>query len=80
MVAKKAFVNYYNFKPTGIWVQHASIHVKSTGTVVKSKKIIVKVYFKINSEPGLEPKKPVLKPEPKKYLLLRGAGVGAGAE
>jgi hypothetical protein len=33
MVAKEVFVNYHTFNP--IWVKHASIHVKSTGTQVK---------------------------------------------
>jgi hypothetical protein len=36
MVAKEVFVNYYNFSP--IWVQHASIHVKYSGTQVKKGK------------------------------------------
>jgi hypothetical protein len=33
MVAKEVFVYYHNFNP--IWLQHASIDVKSTGTQVK---------------------------------------------
>ncbi len=36
-------LHYYNFNP--IWVQHASIYVKMD-TVLKSKKVIVKVFYK----------------------------------
>ncbi len=49
MVAKEVFVNYHNFNP--IWVQDASIF-KSTGTQVKM--VIVKVSYKIYSEPELQ--------------------------
>ncbi len=53
MVAKEVFVNYYNFNP--IWVQHVSIHVKSTGTQVKKGHCqgILKNLF--GAEAGTEP-------------------------
>jgi hypothetical protein len=34
MVFKKVLVNYYNFNPIWVQVQHVSIHAKSTGTQV----------------------------------------------
>ncbi len=52
MVSKEVCENYYNVSP--IWVQHASIHVKKV-RVLKSKKVIVKVCYKMYSEPLLEP-------------------------
>jgi hypothetical protein len=51
MVSKEVFVNFYNFSP--VWavghLQHASIHVRKYWYSVK--KVIVKVSFKIYSEP-----------------------------
>jgi hypothetical protein len=62
MVAKEVFVNYHNFNP--VWAPQTSIHVKKNiGTQVKKGTVIVKVSYKIYSEPGLE-----LEPEPKEII------------
>ncbi len=82
MVANEVFVNYYNFNP--IWLQHASIHVEKYW-YSRQKKVIVKVTYKIYSEPGLKPE-PELEPEAqfgfaaprsrsrKKYFRLSNTG------
>ncbi len=71
MVAKEVFVNYYNFN--SIWVQYASILVKSI-LVIRSKKVIVKVSHKFYMESRLEPEKIFAAPRSrsrKKYFRLR---------
>jgi hypothetical protein len=59
---KKILQINYNFNP--FWVQHASIHVKSTGTQVKKGncKGILNKFIRSRGR------------SPKKYLRLRGVG------
>jgi hypothetical protein len=75
MVAKEVFANYYNFY--SIWVQHAEVQVKNTGTQVKIG--YRQVSYKIYSEPGLEPEPQFGFAAPrsrsrKKYFRLRNTG------
>jgi hypothetical protein len=58
MVAKEVFLNYYNFNPI---LGTTCINPCNKVLVLKSKRVIVKVSYKIYSEPGL---KPELEPEP----------------
>jgi hypothetical protein len=52
MVAKEVFLNYYNFNPI---LGTTCINPCNKVLVLKSKRVIVKVSYKIYSEPWMEP-------------------------